>query len=250
MKKKKDPIIALAQIKYFDRNKKDNLEKIKKYIKKAKKTNADIICFPESCVHKTETLTFDHWLIREIREECKKNSIWCIITDDIKIKRKNYNVSMLINRQGKIVGGYRKIHLYGDKVHPGKNIKVFKTDFAKIGIVICWDLAFPELFKKLKEAGAQIVFCPAQWWYDQKVHDEKHQEKEMKILQSTVLARAFENVFYVAICNPVMDSKYQVSFTAIASPSKIIKKIYKREGMIISKIKLSEIKRIKKIYDS
>lgn len=247
--KRKKPVIALAQIRYFDISKKDNVEKIKKYIKRAKKADADIICFPESCVHKTETLYFNDSLIREIKEECKKNSIWCIITEDLEIKGKRYNVSMLINREGEIKGGYKKIHLYGDKVNPGRNIKVFKTDFAKIGIVICWDLAFPELFKRLKEAGAQIVFCPAQWWYDTKAHDGKHEEREMKILESLVMTRAYENVYFVALCNPIVESKYQISYSAVASPTKLLKKIAGRQGMIIVKLNLHEIERIQKIYD-
>ncbi|MDP3027751.1 MAG: carbon-nitrogen hydrolase family protein [Nanoarchaeota archaeon] len=248
--KRKKPIIALAQIRYFDIYRKNNVEKIKRYIRMAKKANADIICFPESCIHKTETLYFNDTLIREIREECKKNEIWCIITEDLEIRGKRYNVSMLIDRKGEIKGGYRKIHLYGDEVNPGRKIRVFKTDFAKIGIVICWDLAFPELFKRYKDAGAQIVFCPAQWWYDTKAHDEKHEQREMKILESLVIARAFENVYFVALCNPVMESKYQISYSAIASPTKILKKIIGKQGMIISQISLNEIEKAQKIYDS
>ncbi len=250
IRKRKNPIIALAQIKYYDINKSNNVEKIKKYIRLAKKKNADIICFPESVVTRTKTLHFDDKFVKEIKQECKENSIWCIITEDLEIKGKRFNVSMLIDREGKIKGGYRKIHLYGDEVNPGRKIKVFNTDFAKIGIVICWDLAFPEIFKRYKDAGAQIVFCPAQWWYDTKAHDEKHEQREMKILESLVTARAFENVYFVALCNPVMESKYQISYSAIASPTKILKKIVGRQGMIITQINLHEIDKIQKIYDT
>lgn len=253
---RKKPVIALAQIKYFDGPKKENIEKIKKYIKLAKKAKADIVCFPESCVHKSLVLELDGPLIKEIREECRKNSIWCIITDDIKIKSrllfkyKDYNVAILINREGEIKGIYKKIHLYGDKVNPGEKAIVFETDFAKIGVAICWDIAFPELFKDMKKAGAEIVFCPAQWWYDKQAHDEKHEEREMKMLESLVMTRAYENVFFVALCNPVMNSKYQISYSAIASPTKLLKKIVKKEGLITAKINLNEIKKMHRIYES
>ena len=250
MKKRKKPIIALAQIRYFGTSSRNNVEKIKKYIRLAKKKKADIVCFPESCVHKTALLHKNHKLINEIKQECKKNKIWCIITEDINIKNKSYNVALLIDRNGKIKGDYKKIHLYGDKVNPGKRIKVFNTDFAKIGIAICWDLAFSSLFQKMKKAGAEIIFCPAQWWYDSIAHEEKHEIRELKILQSLIRVRAFENVYFVTLCNPVMDSKYQISYSAIASPTQILSEIIKKEGLITAKINLNKIKELQNHYDA
>ncbi|MEK6757793.1 MAG: carbon-nitrogen hydrolase family protein [Nanoarchaeota archaeon] len=245
----KKPIIAVAQIRYFDESKTHNLKKIKRYIKLAKKKKADIICFPESTIHKSKVLNFGHQLIKEIREECKKNSIWCIINEEIKIKTKTFNVALLINREGKIVGNYKKINLYGDRVSAGKNVCVFDTDFAKIGILICWDIAFPELFQKLKRKGAEIVFCPSQWWYYPGTHNKTPMKREIKILESIVRTRAYENVNFVALCNPVMNSKYPVSYSAIASPTRILKEIVKKEGLIVSKINLDKIKKIEKINE-
>jgi predicted amidohydrolase len=247
---KKNPVIALAQIKYFDWATKNNTKKIIKYIRLAKKRGADIICFPESCLIKS-SLNLKNKILKDIQEECKKNSIWCIVTDDINIKGKTYNLSVLIDRNGKIKGGYKKIHLYGDKnVIAGKESMVFNTDFGKIGIAICWDVAFPLLFKEMKKRGAQIVFCPSQWWYDAKFHKANPKSREIEIIESLLLARAYENIFFVAMCNPVLDSKFQVSYSGIASPTKIIKEIIKKEGLVIAKINLGEIKKIEKIYKS
>jgi predicted amidohydrolase len=246
----KKPVIALAQIKYFDIHKKNNIEKIKRYIRLAKKFKADIVCFPESCLHKTDTLHFDDKFINEIKQECKKNSIWCIINEEIILKKTPFNLALLISRQGKISGFSKKIHLYGDSknVKPGKKIKVFKTDFAKIGIVICWDLAFPELFKKMKNAGAEIVFCPAAWCYEEKAYDKHHKKEETKLLRALISARAFENLYFVALCNPVVNREDQVSYSAICSPHKILKEIIDKEGLITAKINLKEIKKLCKIY--
>jgi predicted amidohydrolase len=248
--KKRQPIIALAQIEY-DPRKKNNIDKIIKYIKEAKRKKADIVCFPESCICRTKTLHFDDELIKQLKIECKKNSIWCIITEDIILRGKPYNMSILIDRNGKVKGNYKKIHLYGDseELNAGKKIKVLQTDFAKIGIAICWDLAFPELFKKMKKAGAEIVFCPAQWAYEQKAHDKQHKKREKEILESLILARAFENLYFVALGNPVRKyEKEQVSYSAIASPHKILKEIVGKEGLITAKINLGEIKKFEKIY--
>lgn len=242
-------IIALAQIKYFDVSKTNNLKKILKYIRLAKKKNADIICFPESCIKKS-ALDLDDDFIKIIAEECKKNEIWCIVTDDIRKRGKPYNMALLINRKGKIKGEYKKIHLYGDNTYPGKESLVFKTDFGKIGIAICWDLAFPELFREMKQMGAEIVFCPSQWWYDAKTHSEEHQDRELEILKSLVLTRAYENVCFICLCNPIVDSKFQISYSAIASPTKILQELKEKEGLLVQEINLDEIDKIEKIYNS
>lgn len=244
------PVIAVAQIRYYDVSRTNNLNKILRYIRLAKKRKADIVCFPESCIHR-KGLHKDHEMIHLIKEECKKNSIWCIVTEDLtKDHKKVYNTSLLIDRKGIIRGEYKKIHLYGDKTLPGNRIPVFKTDFGKIGIAICWDIAFPDLFEKMKEKGAEIVFCPAQWWYDSGVHLKDHKKYETEILKSLILTRAYENVFFLAFCNPVMDSAHQISYSAISSPSKILKEINNREGIIVQKINLDEIKKLHAIYDS
>lgn len=246
---KRNAIVAIAPIKYFDISKKNNVEKIKKYIRKAGKRKADIICFPESCLHKTETLRFDDPIIMEIREECRKNSIWCIITEDLILKKKSYNTAILINRQGKISGKYKKIHTYDEDVKAGEKTRVFRTDFGKIGIVICWDLAFPGLFQRMKEKGAQIIFCPAQWCYEEKAYNDKHKQREINLLRSLVNARAFENRFFVVLCNPLRDAQDQVSYSAIVSPHKILKETIDEEKLMTAKINLNEIKKVEKIYD-
>lgn len=242
------PIIAVAQIRYYDINKTHNLEKIKKYIRLAKRAKADIVCFPESCVKKKGYLMITDRPIKVIREECKRNSIWCIITEDIKARSKEYNMSILIDRHGKIRGNYKKIHLYGDTVSPGNKVNVFKTDFAKIGIAICWDITYPGLFNMMRQKEAEIVFCPSQWNYDLPAHKSRHKQLEIQLLRSIILARAYENVFYVVICNPLVNSKTQVSYSAIASPHRIMKELIDKEGLITAKVDLKEIKKFRKFY--
>jgi predicted amidohydrolase len=167
------------------------------------------------------------------------------------MKGKHHNVSMLINRKGEIKGTYKKIHLYDeDNVIPGKKIGVFNTDFAKIGIVLCWDLKFSRLFKKMKQKGAEIVFCPAQWCYEEKAHDKDHKLREKQLLESLIRARAFENIYFVALCNPVIPKEDDlISYSAIASPHKLLNQITDKEGIITAEINLKEIKKLGKIYN-
>lgn len=242
------PVIAIAAIKYFSGKSKDNLEKIKEYIAKAKRKHADIVCFPESCIVKSGSIIWNDHFMKEIRDECKKHEIWCIITEDVMHGKKAYNTSILIGRDGKVNGFYKKINLFGDDVKPGNRVRVFDTDFGKIGIAICWDLTFPGMFSKMRERGAEMVFCPAQWNYDIPAHRGFHKARETKLLRAMTLARAHENVFYVALCNPIRDSKYQVSYSAIADPHMIIKELVNREGIITAKVSIGKIRKFRKYY--
>src|SRR3989344_2410988 len=116
------PVIAIAAIRYYDSVQRHNLPKIKEYIAKAKRHGADIVCFPESCITKYGSVFLNGPFITGIREECKKYSIWCIITEDTKIGRRTYNISILIDREGKIRGRYKKINLLGDNTKAGNRV--------------------------------------------------------------------------------------------------------------------------------
>jgi predicted amidohydrolase len=248
----KKPIIALAQIKY-SRKSRENVDKIKHYIRLAKSKDADIVCFPEACISlkdRIDPFKLTHKYIKEIQEECKKNSIWCVVTDDFALRDKVFSMALLINRKGEEVGGYRKINLSGDSdlVEAGKKIKVFKTDFGKISIVICWDLILPELFKRIKKKGAEIVFCPAQWHYEEEAYRKKYKYRDLRLLKALVTARAFENFYFVALCNPLTKRKDLISYSAIVAPHKILKQIKNEEGLITAKLNLSEIPKLHKLY--
>lgn len=246
--KRRMPTIALAQIKY-NHTGRHNVDKIKKYIKLAAEKKADIVCFPETCINKAEKLPLNHRLIKEIQETCKENSIWAIITDYFISKDTHYKMAILIDREGKIKGKYKKIHLYGDRTQDyGRRVLVRDTDFGKVGIIICWDLAFPKLFKKMKKAGAEIVFCPAYWGYESKAHKENPKENELNLLKSMLLSRAFENLNFVAVCNPFKEEWDLISYSAISSPHKILAELYDKEGLVISKINLNEIEKFSNLY--
>lgn len=245
----KKPRIALAQIRYFDIHKKHNLDKIIHFIKEASKVKADIVCFPESSILSDSYLTFSHTILKEIKQACKKNNIWCIINEVFIHNKEKYNIAILIDRKGKIRGRYKKKNPIGERgVVPGTKVNVYSTDFGKIGIAICWDLAFPEIFKKMKDSGAKLVLCPSQWSYEKSVYQENHKQNELKLLKSLILSRAFENLIYLGFCSPITDEKELVSYSAIASPHEILKEIKFKEGLIYSDISYSSLTKFKKLY--
>lgn len=75
-----------------------------------------------------------------------------------------YNTAVLIGRDGKLVGTYRKTHLPREEVEggltPGDSYPVFETDFGKVGLMICWDVQFPEPARALALKGAEVILLP------------------------------------------------------------------------------------------
>ncbi|PWN62607.1 MULTISPECIES: carbon-nitrogen hydrolase family protein [Chryseobacterium] len=108
-----------------------------------------------------------------------------------------YNVSYLLHRDGRI-DEYRKIHItpnekkyYGMK--GGNEIKVFDTDCGKIGLVICYDVEFPELPRILADQGMKVLFVP---------YLTDTQNAYIRV-RHCAAARAIENECYVAIAGCV-----------------------------------------------
>lgn len=130
-----------------------------------------------------------------------------------------YNVSFLCRRDGTWDSQY-KLHITADEseywgLHGGEGIKVFQTDVGKIGILICYDVEFPELSRILADQGMQILLVP--YWTDTK--------NGYLRIRRCAQARAIENECYVAISGSVgnlpkvenMDIQYSQS--AIFTPS-------------------------------
>jgi len=110
---------------------------------------------------------------------------------------KYYNASVLFDREGKNVGEYRKIHLFTYKCRepeiltPGDKLTVVDTEFGKIGLATCYDLRFPELFRKMTvEMGAEFFLVTSGWPYPRL--------EAWNILNQ---ARALENTCYLISCN-------------------------------------------------
>ncbi len=75
-----------------------------------------------------------------------------------------YNTSVLLDRQGQLVGRYRKVYLPEGEVEggltPGVGYPVFPTDFGTVGMMICYDVMFPEPAKALAAQGADLILLP------------------------------------------------------------------------------------------
>ena len=107
---------------------------------------------------------------------------------------KVFNTIYVIDN-GAIAGVYRKIHLFSllgeDRAFSGGDSWLLAdTSIGKVGVIICYDLRFPELSRRLAVEGAQVICVPAQW-------PKPRQEHWRTLLR----ARAIENQLYVVSCN-------------------------------------------------
>ena len=75
-----------------------------------------------------------------------------------------YNSAVLLDRQGKLAGKYRKVSLPREEIEggvtPGDSYPVFDTDFGRIAMLICWDISFPEAARSVALQGAEVVLMP------------------------------------------------------------------------------------------
>jgi predicted amidohydrolase len=107
---------------------------------------------------------------------------------------KVFNTVFVVDN-GELAGVYRKIHLFSllgeDRAFSGGNSWLLaETSIGRIGVIICYDLRFPELSRRLAVEGAQVICLPAQW-------PKPRQEHWRTLLR----ARAIENQLFVVACN-------------------------------------------------
>ncbi|HEY7110850.1 MAG TPA: carbon-nitrogen hydrolase family protein [Nitrososphaeraceae archaeon] len=212
--------IAVIQMKSTTK-KSENLEASIDYIKEAAGKKAQLVCFPEfqMAYSPTEQSAKELLSIAEnvqgqfistLRTEAKRSRINVIATifesrqteqSNNKSRSKHHNdrvsdTAVIISNQGQIKSIYRKLHLYdalgfkeSDKLASGnKIIQPLRTNSGKIGLMICYDVRFPEMSRILALAGAEILAIPSAWV--QGVMKEEHWQIMLK-------ARAIENGCYV-----------------------------------------------------
>jgi predicted amidohydrolase len=182
-----------------------------------------------------------------ISKAARKNSIQVVGTLYEKSKKKNrvYDTSFLIDKAGKLVSTYRKIHLYdalgfkeSTKLEPGSKIpKPAKTNLGKIGMLICYDLRFPEMSRILASAGSEILVAPSAW-----VRGNKKEEHWITINK----ARAIENGCYVVAPDQV--GNIYCGRSLVVDPfGKILLDMKKKQGIGVVDISLEKVKQTRKI---
>ena len=138
---------------------------------KSKTEDLDVLCLPEGVTIVGNGKTYADVAeaipgptTRRLGELAK--SLGCYVVAGIYEKAGPvvYNTSVLIGRRGEFVGSYRKTHLPREEVEggitPGNSYPVFETDFGKVGMMICWDVQFPEPARSMAAKGAEVILLP------------------------------------------------------------------------------------------
>ena len=246
-----------------DRN---NLERTTALIKKAVKQKADLIITPEVSskfsLNKKKLLLLarsmqqDRYL-QGIKSLAKRYRKWILIGSlIIKNKKKLVNRSVLINPNGKIKTYYDKIHMYDAKLSKserykesktfkaGKKIKTVDLPWGKLGLSICYDLRFPNMYRKMSKKGAVFLSIPSAFT---ETTGKRHWHTLLR-------ARAIENFSYVFApgqggkhCN----GRKTYGHSMIVSPDgKILKELGKQEGVITASIDPKKALKLRKTIPS
>jgi predicted amidohydrolase len=105
-----------------------------------------------------------------------------------------YNTAVLMDRKGELAGTYRKTHLPREEweagITPGSSYPVFETDFGKAGLIICWDLQFPEPARAMALKGAEVLLLPI-WGGSEVLARARAIENHVFLISSTYDMRSF-----------------------------------------------------------
>ncbi|MEM3090323.1 MAG: carbon-nitrogen hydrolase family protein [Candidatus Bathyarchaeia archaeon] len=247
-------LIALAQISCQRGDKKANIRRIEEYAAKAKQDGAELVIFPELSLtgYTVRDELFD---LAEVIPGPSTNAV-------IKIAKKHethivfgmpelsektqatiYNSAVLVGPEG-YIGKYRKIHLPTHSVfeekryfRPGYHVGAFSTGIGKIGLIICYDIFFPEVCRLTRLEGAQIIVCVS-----------ASPAVRKSFFETLTVARAIENAAFLAYVNLVgIEDGLQFwgGSRLIAPNGKIIAKAkYDEEDLVIGEVNYTDIKSV------
>lgn len=163
-----------------------------------------------------------------------------------------YNTSLLLGPQGDILARYRKIHLFdvdipghvrmkeSDSMKPGGAVVTADTPLGRFGLSVCYDLRFPELYRRLAHAGAEVVSVPSAFTFPT---GEAHWEALLR-------ARAIENQVYVIAPNQIGKNVYgfaDYGNSMIIDPwGKVLARAANREGVVLAEIDLNYLDTVRR----
>lgn len=241
---------------YKDENLRVSLE----YISEAARRKADIVCFPEfqmayspadQSLDKLSTVAESvkkGQFVSSICKSAKQNKLTVVATIYEKNAAKSpdrrvFDTAILIDSKGTVRSIYRKLHLYdalgfkeSNKFAPGDIIeKPSRIRAGSLGLLICYDLRFPEMSRILAVNGADILVAPSAWV--QGVMKEEH-------WQTMVKARAIENGSFVVAPDQV-GNIYSGRSMVVDPYGAILLDMGNREGMEIVEIDSTQVQKVR-----
>jgi len=246
--------IALAQISCKRADKKENLKKIENFVEKAKNQSADLVVFPELSLtgyvvrdqiyELAETIPGPSTqVIEKIAEKTQTYIVFGMPELSEKTQATIYNTAVLVGPKG-YIGKYRKMYLPTHSVfeekryfRPGYQAAAFDTEIGKIGLIICYDIFFPEVSRLTRLKGAQLIVCIS-----------ASPAVRKTFFEILTAARAIENTAFLAYVNLVgIENGLQFwgGSRLIAPNGKVLVKAkYDEEDLVMCDVNYSDIKPI------
>ncbi len=242
--------VALAQMALHPGDLVGNDRKAEDAVKKAAENRADIVLLPElwasgfdlAQTTKYASILGEGWFAR-MKELAVQYEITLGGSLIEEFQGDYFNTFALYKNNGDLLGSYRKIHLFQmlqENVHfnRGKEIKVFDSPWCSLGMAICYDLRFPELFRSIAVKGAKLILLVAEW--------PQRRIEHWKIL---LQARAIENQCFIAAVNKTGTSQG----TALGGCSTVVNPMGEflvlgdeKEKVLVADIDLEEVGKIRK----
>ncbi|MFY9799444.1 MAG: carbon-nitrogen hydrolase family protein [Candidatus Nitrosopolaris sp.] len=250
--------VAIVQMK-SSTDKEENLRISLDFVKEGARRKARLICFPEfqmafSSARQSSKQLADiaesaknGKFIMKLCSAARSCNIDVVATiyekSELSVKRV-YDTAVLINSKGKIISLYRKVHLY-DALGFKESIKLMAgncieppspTSTGTIGLMICYDIRFPEISRILAVQGAEILAAPSAWI--QGVMKEEHWVTLLK-------ARSIENGLYMVAPDQV-GNIFSGRSMVIDPFGSVILDMGNREGMEVVEIDIARVQSVRK----
>lgn len=232
-------------------DKMENVRTVKTYLEKIKDENPDFVILPEMfcCPYQTENFPIyaekeggPVW--QQLSGYAKQYGIYLIggSMPEKDAEGNVYNTSYIFDREGKQIGKHRKVHLFDIDVKGGQTFKesdtltagdsdtVFDTEFGKIGVMLCFDIRFPELSRMMVNDGAKVIFVPAAF---NMTTGPAHWELSFR-------TRALDNQIYMVGCAPARDvSAGYISWghSIVTDPwGRVIDMLDEKKGILLTEL--------------
>jgi predicted amidohydrolase len=156
-----------------------------------------------------------------------------------------FNSAAIYGPDGARIGAYHKIHLWaplGEVEHmtPGDAFPTFDLPWGRVALAICYDLRFPELWRRFASAGAQLVLIPAEW-----------PVRRIEHWQLLLRARAVENQFFVAGCNRAggdRDGDFGGCSAAVDPWARVLVEGGSEPDLLVATLDLDEVERSRRLF--
>jgi predicted amidohydrolase len=251
----KDIRIAVVVFNSPVNNTSNNLERMVRWVKAAKKEGADFICFPELNVTgytthediKGSAQPIPGPITRDLSNLAMREKI-VILAGMAETGKKGEGVfaSHLVVKPDRTVDVYRKLHISPPEqtvFKPGNRVPLFETHGIKFGIQLCYDAHFPELSTHMAVNGADLIFISH-------ASPKGTPEEKYRSWMRHLPARAYDNGLFVIACNQTGENKKGLSFPGIAvvigpSGEVIDKDLTGKEGMLVADLRVEDLARVR-----